>query len=111
MQKAERRKILGITCKDRKRTSWIREQISVEDILATIKKKSGLGKAMLCRSDDRRTTKVAEWQPANCRSQGRQRTRWRDETRTFAGAGWGTLTSDKENLRVLVEAFVLLWIS
>ncbi len=41
------------------------------------------------------TTRVTGWEPRNCRrSQERQRTRWRDEIRTFAGAGWSTLTPD-----------------
>ncbi len=37
----------------------------------------------------------------------RQRTRWRDEIRTFAGTGWSTLTPDKERWGMLGKIFVL----
>ncbi len=47
-------------------------------------------------------------EPRDCwRNQGRQRTRWRDEIRAFAGAGWSTLTSNREQGRMLGEALVL----
>ncbi len=38
-QRGMERRMLGITWRDRKRASWIREQTKVEDILMTIKKK------------------------------------------------------------------------
>ncbi len=38
-QRGMERKMLGITWRDRKRATWIREQTKVEDILMTIKKK------------------------------------------------------------------------
>ncbi len=43
-----------------------------------------------------------ERKPRNSkRSQGRQKIRWRDEIVTFAGAGWSTLTSDREKWKGL----------
>ncbi len=39
----------------------------------------------------------------------RQRTRWRDEIRAFAGAGWSTLAWDRRRWRMPGEAFVLQW--
>ncbi len=57
------------------------------------------------RTDNRWTAKVTEWQPRNCRRQGRQRTRWRGETIAFAGTEWSTLALDKERWRMLGEAF------
>ncbi len=33
----------------------------------------------------------------------RQRTRWRDEIRGFAGAGWSVLASDRERWRTFRE--------
>ncbi len=63
----------------------IKEQTKVEDILATIKKKkwSWAGNVM-CRTDNRWKYKVTDRQHRNYRSQGRQRTRWRNEIRAFA---------------------------
>ncbi len=49
------------------------------------------------RRDNRWTTRVTEWQPRNGRrNQSRQRIRWRDEIRAFAGTSWNSLTSDRE---------------
>ncbi len=62
------------------------------------------------RTDNRWTTKVTEWQPRNCkRSQGRQKSRWRDEIVALAGVGWRTLTSDRQKWKGLGMAFVLQW--
>ncbi len=39
----------------------------------------------------------------------RQRTRWRDKIRAFAGAGWKrTLASDRERWRMLEEALLYI---
>ncbi len=97
-QRVMERKMLGATWRDRKRATWIREQTKVEDILGTIKVKdwSWAGHTIR-RTDNRWTRRVTEWQPRNCnRSQGRQKIRWRDDVTAFLGAGWSTLTSDRE---------------
>ncbi len=38
------------------------------------------------KTDNKWTAKVKEWQPKNYNRQMRQRTRWRDEIRAFAGS-------------------------
>ncbi len=64
------------------------------------------------RRDSRWTTRVTEWQSRNgIKNQGRQRVRWRDEIRAFAGTSWSSLTSGKERWRMLGKAFVLQWTS
>lgn len=45
------------------------------------------------------------------KDQGRQSTRWKEEIRQLAAAGWSTLTLDKEKWRPLSNAFVLQWTS
>ncbi len=80
LRSAQRRmesKMLGITWRDRKRATWIREQTKVEDILTTIKmRKWSWAGHVTRRTDNRWTKRVTEWQPRNCkRSQGRQRVR------------------------------------
>ncbi len=71
--------MLGITWRDRKRATWIREQTEVEDILTTFKKKkwSWAGHVMR-RTNIRWKKNVTEWEPRNYkRSQDRQKIRWR----------------------------------
>ncbi len=101
--------MLGITWRDRKRVSWIREHIKVEDILVRIRNKKWTWAGhIMRRRDNRWTTRVTDWQPRNGRrSQGRQRVRWRDEIRAFAELSWSSLTSDRERWRILGKAFVL----
>ncbi len=108
-QRGMEMKILGITWRDRKQTTWIREQTKVEDILMTIKKKKWFWAGHITgRTDNRWTKKVTEWQPRNSKkSQRRQKTRWRDEIVTFAGVGRSTLISDREKLEELGKAFAL----
>ncbi len=64
------------------------------------------------RTDSRWTKKVKEWQLRNSkRSQGRQKTKWRDEIVAFASVGWSTLTSDRERRKKLGKSYVLQWTS
>ncbi len=83
-------KILGITRRNRKWASWIREQTKLQGILVTMKKKKRVcaGRVMR-RANNKWTTKVTEWQPTNWgRGQGRQKPRWRGKIRAFPWAGW-----------------------
>ncbi len=109
-QRGMERKMLGVTRRDRKRATWIREQTKVEDILTTIKMREwSWAGHITCRTDNRWTKRVTEWQPRRCeRSHCRQRARWRDENTTFAGAGWSTLCLT-ERWKGLGKAFVLMW--
>ncbi len=68
-------KKLGITRRDRKRASWIREQTKVEDILMAIKNKKWTWAGhVMRRHDNRWTMRATKWQPRNgSRNQGRQR--------------------------------------
>ncbi len=53
-----------------------------------------------------------QWQPrVGRKNQGRQRVRWKDEIRAFAGPSWSSLTSDRERFRMLGKAFVMQWTS
>ncbi len=76
-QRGMKRRMLGITWRDRKRALWIKEQTKFADILMTIKSKmwTWAGHVMR-RRDSRWTTRVREWQPKNGRrNQGRQSVR------------------------------------
>ena len=53
----------GITWRDRKRASRIRDQTYLEDILNTIKRKKWIwAEKLIRRTDNRRTAKLTEWQ-------------------------------------------------
>ncbi len=49
--------MLGITWRDRKRATWIREQTKVKDILMTIKKKKWSWAGHIMRRTENRWTK------------------------------------------------------
>ncbi len=67
-QRGMERRMLGITLRDWKRESWIREQTKVEDILMTIKKEKGtLAGHIMRRLDNIWTTRVTVWQHRNGR--------------------------------------------
>ncbi len=102
-QRGMERRMLGITWRDKKRASWIREQTKVEDILMSIKNKKWTWAGHVMRRHDTRwTTKVTKWHPRNGRrNQGRQRVRWRDKIGAFAEPSWTLLTSDRERWRML----------
>ncbi len=53
-QKRMQRRMLGITWRDRKRASWIREKTKVKDILMTIKKRKWAWAGLLMRRRDNR---------------------------------------------------------
>ncbi len=74
-QREMERRMLGVTWRDKKRASCIREQTKVEDILMTIKNKKWTWAGhVMRRLDNRWTTRVTEWQPRNGRrNQGSQR--------------------------------------
>ena len=103
--------MLGITLRDRKRATWIREKTRIEDILATIKKRKWAWAGhVMRRTDDRWTLRLTEWQPRDGkRSKGRPSTRWRDEIRAFAGKEWSSKIIDRKQWKVMGEAFVLQW--
>ena len=73
--------MLGITSRDKKRASWIKEQTKVEDILTAIKRKKGTWTRHVMRQTDNRwTVSVAKWQPRDIkRRQDRQINKWRDD--------------------------------
>ena len=97
-QRGMERIMVGVTLRDRKRASWIREQTRVDDVIGTIKKKKWTWAGhVMRRRDNRWTVRLTEWQPRDGkRSQGRQRTRWRDEIKRFAGINWTTKALESE---------------
>lgn len=110
-QRAMERIMLGVTLRDRKRATWIREQTRIEDIIVQIKKKKWTWAGhVVRRTDNRWTTRATEWTPRDgSRSRGRPLVRWRDEIRKFAGKEWTREAQDRSGWKAMGEAFVLQW--
>ncbi|MCJ3464060.1 hypothetical protein LNY58_26610, partial [Klebsiella pneumoniae] len=110
-QRAMERKMIGVTLRDKKRAEWIREQTGVADIILSIKRKKWTWAGhVMRRKDNRWTVRATEWIPREGkRNRGRQKVRWSDEIKKFAGIKWNQLAQDRVDWRSLGEAFVLQW--
>ena len=73
--------MLGISLRDRKRASWVREKTKVNDILVAIKEQMWRWAGHLARREKYRWTKrLTDWTPREGkRDRRRPDKRWRDE--------------------------------
>ena len=110
-QRAMERAMLGITLRDKKRTTWIREQTKVRDIIEIIKEQKWRWAGHIARrEDDRWTKRLVEWIPrGHKRSRKRPDKRWRDEIVEFAGKTWHRKAQSRSSWKELGKAFVQQW--
>ena len=110
-QRAMERRTIVVTLRDKKRADWVREQTRVNDILVEIKKKKWAWAGHVMRREDNRwSLRVTDWIPREGkRSRGRQKVRWADEIKKFAGTAWPQLVHDRGCWRSMGEAFALQW--
>ena len=90
--------MLGITHRDRKQKTWIRQETSLSDIINAIRKAKHRWAGHISRlSDSRWTIRATEWTPRDwTRKQGRPKTRWRDDlTRQQIGPLWSRLAEHR----------------
>ena len=83
--------MLGITLRDRKWNTWIRQETGVSDIINAIRKaKHRWASHIAWICDNRWTIRATEWTLRDStRKQGRPKTRWRDDlTRQFGPVWW-----------------------
>ncbi|MCL1440826.1 hypothetical protein, partial [Enterobacter hormaechei] len=108
-KQAMERKMIGVTLRDKKRAEWVREQTGVKDTLVEIKRKKWTWAGhVMRRQDNRWSLRVTEWIPREGkRCRGRQKVRWADEIKKFAGINWSQLAQDRGNWRLMREAFAL----
>ena len=101
--------MLGITLRDKKRNSWIRQQTSVTDIIDYVKKSKHRWAGHISRfTDNRWTVRVTEWTPRSwSRKRGRPKTRWRDDLTRYFGTTWSTLAKSRCLWRQSREGFLL----
>ena len=65
-QRAMERAMLGITLRDRKRSTWIREKTKVRDIVQVVKQQKWRWAGHVARMNDNRWTKrLTDWYPYN----------------------------------------------
>jgi len=90
--------MFGITQRDRKRSTWIRDKTKVRDIAQVVKQQEWKWTGHVARINDNRWTKgITVWHPYNKkRSRERPDTRWRDEIEKFAGVAWQRLAQDRQ---------------
>jgi len=84
------RAMIGITMRDRRRSTWVRAKTRVKDIVQVVKKQKWRWVGHVARINDNRWTKrIKNWCPYNYqRSKKRPDTRWRDDIEKFAGKTW-----------------------
>ncbi len=68
-QRGMERKLLGITRRERKRATWMREETKVEDIFMTIRKKKWSRAGHIMRKTDNRWTKKLQDKPGHAEHQ------------------------------------------
>jgi len=100
--------MLGITLRDRKRNTWIRQHTGIEDIVTTIRRNKHRWAGHVARlTDNRWTIRATEWAPRQWRrSRGRPRTRWRDDLTRQLGSTWPRLARDRVRWRQSREGFL-----
>ena len=110
-QRSMERAMLGITLRERKRTTWIREQTKVRDIIEIIKEQKWRWAGHIARrEDDRWSKRLVEWIPrGHKRSRKRPDRRWRDEIVKFAGVTWYRKAQSRSSWKDLGKAFVQQW--
>ena len=110
-QRAMERAMLGITLRDRKRSTWIREKTKVKDIVQVVKQQKWRWAGHVARMNDNRWTKrLTDWHPYNeKRSRKRPDTRWKDEIEKFAGVACQRLAQVRQLWKELEKAFVEQW--
>lgn len=103
-QRVMGRAVLGITLRDRKMASWVREQSGVKGILVSVKGRKWNWVGQIAR-------KTIDGAGDGKRGRGRQDRKWRDETEKNAGTTWQRLERSCDSWRMLREALVQQWTS
>ena len=95
------RSILGISLRDRKRASWVREKAKVKDIMVANKEQKWRWAGHVARRRDNRWSKrLTDWTPREGKRDGRRLyRRWRDEIEKTAGATWQQLAKSWESCK------------
>ena len=107
-QRKMERIMLGITLKDKKRNTWIRQQTGVTDIITTFRSSKHRWAGHVARFQDNRwTLRVTEWTPRQWkRTRGRPKIRWRDDLLNYMGPKWPEKARDRKQWKSSREGFL-----
>lgn len=108
-QRAMERQMLHISLRDRIRSTTIRSQTGVDDILNKIKKSKWRWAGHVARMKDNRWTKrLMEWKPrTGKRRGGRQKRRWRDDITSYMDT---RAAADRKTWKDHEEGYIQQWI-
>lgn len=96
-QRSMERNMLGITRRDRKRITWIRQKTQVTDVIQRIRSLKWQWAGHIARrTDNRWTTKITMWYPRGIkRPRRRPNLRWDHDIRKQAGTTWSRTAKDR----------------
>ena len=108
-QRKMERIMIGITLRDRRRNTWIRQQTKVTDVIATIRRSKHRWAGHISKlKDNRWTIRTTEWTPRDWRRpRGRPKERWHDDLIRHLGPRWPQLARDRVRWRDVREGFLL----
>lgn len=106
-QRAMERSMLDIKKQDKVRSSTIREQTKVADILKRIDQQKWRWAGHMIRDKQNKwSTTVSNWYPRDGkRCRGRQQMRWEDDIKLTAGHHWRRVARDRTQWKKLEEAY------
>ncbi len=107
-QRKMERVMLGITLRDQRHNTWIRQQTGVTDINDHIKMSKHRWAGHVARLQDNRwTTRATSWVPRGwSRPRGRPKLRWRDDLDRHLGPIWTTVAQDRCQWKLSREGFL-----
>ena len=99
--------MLGITLRDQRHNTWIRQQTGVTDIIDHIRQSKHRWAGHVARLQDNRwTIRATSWVPRRwLRPRGRPKTRWRDNLSRHLGTTWTRLAQDRHQWKLSMEGF------
>ena len=94
--------MLGITLRDQRHNTWIRQQTGVTDIIDHIRQSKHQWAGHVARLQDNRwTIRATSWVPRRwLRQRGRPKTRWRDDLSRHLGTTWTRLAQDRHQWKL-----------
>ncbi len=113
-QRAKERQMLHISIiRDRIKCTEIRKKTGERDIIRTIKQAEWRWAGHTARRNDNRwTTRIMDWQPrTGKRKRGRQRRKWRDDIRVYAGTTWTRTARNRNEWHFHDEGYILHWMN
>ena len=110
-QRSMERQMLHIRLTDKKKNEWIRAKTKVADVRTEAAKLKWQFAGHNARQLDNRWNKqIIHWRPwENKRPRGRPQMRWADDLRRHAGRRWMERAGDREEWKMLGEAYVQGW--